>query len=79
MAPRKTKVIPYTTETFAKFITDSIASNSNLPELGELVVVKWQLAEFDIPRDAVRKLCDVLFEQDLPINCLLNTVLVSTY
>ena len=81
MAPKK--VVKYTTETFSKFVTDSIAKNKdNIPalvELGELVVTHWQLASFDIPKPAVRQLCDILFEHELPVNINLNTVLVSCY
>jgi len=81
MAPKK--VVKYTTETFSKFVTDSMIKNKdNIPalvELGELVVTHWQLASFDIPKPEVRQLCDILFEHDLPINIKLNTVLVSLH
>ena len=78
MAPKK-----YTTETFSKYVTDSIAKNKEdipaLVKLGELVVTHWQLASFDIPKPAVRQLCDILFEHELLVNINLNTVLVTCY
>ena len=64
MVTRSSKKAPvgFTTETFAKHITDAVAAGSSLTDLAETIVLQWQLSTFPLPKDEVKLIRDYIIE-----------------